>query len=170
MSFSRQLLTPARPSPEAAILLSIYDFVNSNKLFGFNLVSLMPEKHSEESPFSCFLSLSSYLLQHAYRSPRVAQYSELALFSLRILVEDPVLCKQMCSEEYKRSVRLCRQRAPHLPLVKGDRILATVIFDMMIDTINHNLRRTLDVNLYRYVTQILSATHVSSFAKFVPVT
>ena len=108
----------------------------------------MPEKRSEESPFSCFLSLSSYLLQHSYRAPRVAQYSELALFCLQILVEDPVLCKHMCSDEYKRSVRLCRQRPPHLPLVNGERIPTTVIFDIMIDTINHNLRRTLDVNLY----------------------
>lgn len=123
----------------------------------------MPEKRSEESPFSCFLSLSSYLLQHAYRSPRVAQYGELALFCLRILVEDPVLCKQMCSDEYKRPVRLCRQRPPHLPLVKGDRILVTVIFDMMVDTINHNLRRALDVNLYRYVCQT-SFSHVQKSA------
>jgi hypothetical protein len=33
-------------------------------------------------------------------------------------------------------------------------VLATVIFDVMIDTITHNLRRRLDVNIYRYVLDI----------------
>ncbi|PGH36841.1 hypothetical protein GX50_00298 [[Emmonsia] crescens] len=154
----------ALPSPEATILLAIYDFINANKLFGFSFISSMPEKRSEESPFSSFLSLSSYLLQHAYRSTRVTLYAETNLFALRILVEEPFLCKQICSEERKRSVRLCRQRAPYLPLIHGDRILATVIFDIMIDTINHNLRRGLDVALYCHTISILLRllTYVSS--------
>ncbi|KAL1998273.1 hypothetical protein VTN02DRAFT_6494 [Thermoascus thermophilus] len=141
----------ALPAPEAAILLATYDFTNANKLFGYNLVTYAPEKSTEESPFSSFLSLTSYLLQHAYRSARVAQYAELNLFTLRILVEDPVLCKRICSDENKRAVRLCRQRQPYLPLVHGERVLATVIFDIMIDAIAHNLRRRLDVGLYRSV-------------------
>ncbi len=143
-------LTPTRPSPEAGILLAVYDFNNANKLFGSTLISSMPDKRSDESPFASFLSLTSYLLQHAYRSTRVARYAEANLFTLRILVEDPVLCKQICSDEKKRAVRLCRQRPPYLPLVHGERILATVIFDIVVDAINHNLRRVLDINLYRY--------------------
>lgn len=135
-------------------MLATYDFTNSNKLFGYHMVHLKPEKNNEESPFSSFLSLSSYLLQHAYRSARVSHYAELSLFTLRILVEDPTLCKHICSDDGKRKVRLCRQRQPFLPLVSGDRVLATVIFDIMIDTISHNLRRRLDVNLYRSALQI----------------
>ncbi len=46
------------------------------------------------------------------------------------------------------AVRLCRQRQPYLPLVRADRILAASILDIMIDGINHNLRRRLDVELY----------------------
>ncbi|KAJ5369804.1 uncharacterized protein N7496_005896 [Penicillium cataractarum] len=141
------------PAQEAAILMATYDFAKSNKLFGYHLVHIIPEKN-EESPFSSFLSLSSYLLQHAYRSPRVAHYAELSLFTLRILVEDPTLCKHICSEDGKRRVRLCRQRQPYLPLVNGDRVLATVIFDAMIDTITHNLRRRLDVNIYSHTIAI----------------
>lgn len=137
------------PSPEAAVLLAIYDFVNANKLFGHTLVTTSAEKRSEEAPFAGFLSLTSYLLQHAYRSARVALYAEANLFSLRNLVEDPVICKQICSDENNARVRLCRQRAPHLPLVNGERVLATVIFDILVDTINHNLRRSLDTYLYR---------------------
>lgn len=129
--------------------MATYDFTNSNKLFGYHMVHMKPEKNNEESPFSSFLSLSSYLLQHAYRSVRVAHYAELSLFTLRILVEDPTLCKHICNDDGKRKVRLCRQRQPYLPLVSSDRVLATVIFDIMIDTISHNLRRRLDVNIYR---------------------
>ncbi|QKX55668.1 uncharacterized protein TRUGW13939_02765 [Talaromyces rugulosus] len=146
----------AQPVPEAAVLLATYDFVSANKLFGYNLVTSVPEKRNEESPFSSFLSLTSYLLQHAYRSERVATYSELNLSVLRILVEDPVLCKRICSDEGKCHVRLCRQRQPHLPLVSGERVLATVIFDIMIDTMTHNLRRRLDVNLYCHTIGILT--------------
>lgn len=46
------------------------------------------------------------------------------------------------------SVRLCRQKSPYLPPVRGDRVLAVSILDTMIDGINHNLRRRLDVELY----------------------
>lgn len=73
----------------------------------------------------------------------------------RLLIEDPILCKRMCSEESKVPVRLCRQRSPYLPLVRGERILATAVMDAMIDAINHNLRRRLDVGLYTLCVGIL---------------
>lgn len=97
---------------------------------------------------SAFLSLTSYLFQHAHRSQRAALYTYLSLFVLQILVEDQSLVKRMCSEESKLSVRLCRQRQPYLPLVRGDRTAASVIIDLIIDGINHNLRRKLDINFY----------------------
>ncbi|EIT80773.1 hypothetical protein F9C07_2226538 [Aspergillus flavus] len=143
------------PAQQAAILLATYDFTNANKLFGHNLISQAPEKDNEESPFASFLSLTSYLLHHAYRSPRIAHYAELNLFTLRILAEDSTLCKHLCGEENKRKIRLCRQRQPYLPVVTGDRVLATVIFDIIIDTISHNLRRRLDVNIYSHSIAIL---------------
>ena len=40
-------------------------------------------------------------------------------------------------------------------MVKGDRILATSVLDTMIDGINHNLRRRLDVSLYNLCTGIM---------------
>lgn len=147
-----------RPAHQAAIFLATYDFTNANKLFGYHLIHATPEKSNEESPFATYLSVTSYLLQHAYRSPRVADYAELNLFTLRILTEDSALCKLLCSEDEKRKIRLCRQKQPYLPPVTGDRVLATAIFDMMIDTISHNLRRRLDASLYRYFITI-SPTH-----------
>jgi hypothetical protein len=136
------------PGPEAGILLSTYDFANANKVFCFNLITLQPEKKTDVSPLSAYLSLASYLFQHAHRSARAALYSYLSLFILQILVEDQALVKRLCSEESKLAVRLCRQRQPYLPLVKGDRVPATVVMDLMIDAINHNLRRRLDVDFY----------------------
>ncbi|KAL2835176.1 hypothetical protein BDW59DRAFT_137278 [Aspergillus cavernicola] len=145
----------ALPAQQAAILLATYDFTNANKLFGYHLINAAPEKDTEESPFSSFLSVTSYLLHHAYRSPRVAYYAELSLFTLRILSEDSTSCKLLCSDESKRKVRLCRQRQPYLPLATGDRVLATAIFDILIDAISHNLRRRLDVQLYSHTIAIL---------------
>ncbi|PSS20412.1 hypothetical protein M430DRAFT_66110 [Amorphotheca resinae ATCC 22711] len=135
------------PSHEAAVLLATYDFALANKLFCFNFVSLPAEK-GMEAPIGSFLSLTSYVFQHAHASTRTALYSHLNLLILRLLIEDQVLCKRMCSAESKMPVRLCRQRQPYLPLVKGDRMLVVSILDTMIDGINHNLRRRLDVDLY----------------------
>lgn len=129
------------------MLLATYDFAHANKLFCFNLVSLPAEK-GQEAPLSSFLSLTSYLLQHAHSSLRTTLYSHLNLLILRLLIEDQVLCKLICSDESKMSVRLCRQRQPYLPLVRGERIFAASLLDTMIDGINHNLRRRLDIEFY----------------------
>ena len=141
------MLTIDRPGHEAAVLLATYDFAHANKLFCFNFVSLPAEK-GQETPLSSFLSFTSYLLQHSHLSVRSTLYSHLNLTIIRLLIEDQVLCKRICSDESKMAVRLCRQRQPYLPLVHGDRIFAASLLDTMIDGINHNLRRRLDVELY----------------------
>lgn len=143
-----------RPKADAAVLLGTYDFTHANKLFCHSLV-MLPAAAGEEQPFACFISLTSYLLQHAHLSQRTTLYSHLCLMIFRLLIEDPILCKRLCSEDSKVAVRLCRQRSPYLPLVQGERIVATAIFDAMIDAINHNLRRRLDVGLYTLCVGIL---------------
>ncbi|KAI9884506.1 MAG: Esa1p-associated factor [Watsoniomyces obsoletus] len=136
------------PPSTAAVLLSTYDFVNANKLFCFNMVSMAGEKQ-HESAFSAYLSLTSYLVNHAHQSLRTGLYARLNLVVLRILIEDAALCKQLCnSNETKLNVRLCRQRQPYLPVVRGERVPATIMLDIAVDGINHNLRRRLDVDLY----------------------
>ena len=130
-----------QPEPSAAILLSTYEFVLTNKLFCTELVG-----KQGQSALGSFVSFSSYLLQHAHRSPRAASYAHLVLNILRILVEDPALIKLML--ETSATVRLCRQRAPFLPMTRGDRPLAAALIDVMVDSINHNLRKRLDVDLY----------------------
>ncbi|OCK88623.1 DUF1741-domain-containing protein [Cenococcum geophilum 1.58] len=141
-------LFSALPGSEAGILLSTYEFANANKLFCFNLVTLPSHIKGEASALSSFLSLTSYLFQHAHRSFRSSLYTYISLFILQILVEDQILIKRMCGEESKTSVRLCRQRQPYLPVIRGSRPATSVILDIMIDGINHNLRRRLDAEFY----------------------
>ncbi|KAI8934557.1 hypothetical protein NX059_008256 [Plenodomus lindquistii] len=151
-------LFAALPRPEIGVLLSTYDFANANKVFCFNLITLDTKEEKASSPISAFLSLTSYLFQHTHRSTRAALYTYLSLFILQILVEDAATIKRMCSDEMKVSVRLCRQRQPYLPLAKGNRTLATVVLDLMVDGINHNLRRRLDVDFYILCLGILLRT------------
>lgn len=79
---------------------------------------------------------------------RASLYAQLCLFILQILVEDPVIATQMTVTDSKLDVWLCKQRRPHMPDAKGERAVACVIMDIMIDGMNHNLRRKLDVGFY----------------------
>lgn len=150
---AKQMFTEL-PGEDAAVLLGTYDFAHANKLFCFNLVSLPAEK-GEEQPIACLVSLTSYMLQHAFLSNRATNYAHLSLMVFRLVIEDQLLCKRICGEESKIAVRLCRQRSPYLPIVRGERILATSVLDTMVDGINHNLRRRLDVSLYNLCTGIM---------------
>lgn len=64
------------------------------------------------------------------------------------MVEDIILCKILCDADILLSVRLCRQRQPFVPVTPKPRPAATAILDILVDTINHNLRRQLDLSLY----------------------
>ncbi|KIW06437.1 hypothetical protein, variant 1 [Verruconis gallopava] len=148
------------PRSEATLLLSTYDFANANKMFCFSFVTASSsdtksEDNNTAPPFSSYLSLTSYLLQHAHRSTRAAHYTYLTLFTLQILVEDQALAKRLCSEESQTRVRLCRQRQPFLPLVQTSRVLMAAILDVCVDGVNHNLKRRLDVELYILMLGVL---------------
>ena len=101
-----------------------------------------------EPPFCAFLSYTSYLVHHAYRSSRATMYGLLNFLILRVIIEDLALCKFLCDPENLLAVRLCRQRQPHLPPTPKSRPAAAPILDILVDSINHNLRRHLDIPLY----------------------
>ena len=134
------------------MLLAVYDFANANKLFNFSLIST---SFDSEPAFAAYLSMISYVLHHAYRSSRATLWGLLSLSTLRIVLEDPPLCKQICNSDKLISVRLCRQRPPLLPPTPTPRAGAAQIFDIAIDTINHNLRRRLDLDLYGAVLKLV---------------
>lgn len=118
----------------------------ANKAFSADFVRAFDDEKTQSSPFAQYLSFCSYLYQHAYRSQRATQYAHLTLFTIQNLVEDLDVVKKLC--ETTVPVRLSRQRPPQLPLVTADRSLAANLLDVMIDSINHNLRKKLDVELY----------------------
>ncbi|KAL9113287.1 MAG: hypothetical protein Q9227_002622 [Pyrenula ochraceoflavens] len=150
-----QELFGALPSTYASIALPAYSFTTSNKIFASNLVTLPPPQKSTESPFSAFLSLTSYLAQHAHRSQRCSHYAVFNLLTIQVLFEDPSLAKQLCADDYRLAVRLCRQRAPFLPVVSSLRTPASAILDICTDALSHNLRRRLDVDLYGLALSIM---------------
>ncbi|KAI5815808.1 hypothetical protein BZA77DRAFT_315217 [Pyronema omphalodes] len=135
------------PNARAGMLLATYDWVNANKLFCHNFLNYQAEDN-KESPISTYLSLTSYLLHHAHRSDRSTLYANLNLTVLRLFLEDPSLSKRLASDDLKSQVRLCRQKAPLLPVVRSKRPLLCAILDLLSDGISHNLRKRLDVDLY----------------------
>ena len=143
----------ALPTKQAAVLLTIYTFVNANKLFAAALASATEK--DQETPFAAFLSATSYLTHHAHRSARCQQYALLSLLSIQVMVEDPVLVRRLYSADSKIDARLCRQRAPFLQLETGARTPALIVLDICIDTLSHNLRKRLDIELYSVAIGII---------------
>ena len=69
-------------------MITLFDFVMANKIFCRHFISQKPAGQSQQAPFSNFLSFTSYLYQHAYRTPRASIYASLTLLILLILLED----------------------------------------------------------------------------------
>ncbi|KAH0379571.1 DUF1741-domain-containing protein, partial [Aureobasidium melanogenum] len=142
-----------QPQPQAGTLLTVYDFIVANKAFSADFVRVNTVDKTQSSPIAQYLSFCSYLYQHAYRSQRATQYAHLTLFTIQNLVEDLDIVRKLC--ETTVPVRLSRQRPPQLPLVATDRTVAANVIDIMVDSINHNLRKKLDVELYMLNVGIL---------------
>ncbi|GAO47987.1 DUF1741-domain-containing protein [Saitoella complicata NRRL Y-17804] len=136
------------PGPEVAVLLAVYEFVQNSKVFCMNFIRAPPTAPNTESPFSLFLSLTSYLLSHQRRSPHAATSSRLTTLILRILLDDPGTASLLALQS--SSVRLCRQRTP-LPKLGGmgeERVVMGVVFDLCVQGLEWNLKKRLDVEGY----------------------
>lgn len=144
----------ALPGPDAMILLATYTFVQANNIFASHLLSTDSDDDLE-SPLAAFLSTTSYLCHHAYRSIRTLHYSLLSLFTIRSIIDDSILAKRLSSPEAKITVRLARQKPPHLPYIGTARIPTAVVFDILTDTLSHNLRKRLSLPLYFTALTIL---------------
>jgi hypothetical protein len=70
------------------------------------------------------------------------------------LVEESSIAKILC--ETSSHVRMCRQKPPFLPVVKGERPYIATIIDLVVDGINHNVRKRLDTKFYRQSIVLLS--------------
>ncbi|MCJ1230994.1 hypothetical protein MMC12_007669 [Toensbergia leucococca] len=151
----------ALPGPEAAILLSAYDFTTANKLFSSTLLSCPAILPSIDTPLSAFLSLTSHILHHAHRSPRSTLYGHLTLLILRLLLEDPTQATTLSTLPLPQT--LCRQIPPLLPPTPSPRPAASQILDIATDTLTHNLRLRLPIPLYTHTLHLLHLllTHLS---------
>ncbi|THW81752.1 DUF1741-domain-containing protein [Aureobasidium pullulans] len=114
-----------------------------------------------DDAFHVFITLLDMQMARAIRltvagdhdEARATQYAHITLFTIQNMVEDLEIAKKLC--ETTVPLRLSRQRPPQLPVIATDRTLAANIIDMMIDCINHNLRKKLDVELYMLNVGIL---------------
>ncbi|KAL9093402.1 MAG: hypothetical protein Q9159_000256 [Coniocarpon cinnabarinum] len=140
--------TWCRPTSEAAILLSVYDFANANQAFRLCFSSPPSDQPKQAAPVDEFLSFGSYLTQNAYRSYRAVVYSLVWLLITRLLLEDVAAAHCLCNGEMTTKVRLCRQRQPLLPAAASDRTRVAILLDVFVDGINHNLKRHLEVDFY----------------------
>ena len=136
------------------MLLTLYDFTLVNKLFCHCFVTLPSAEKTLATPFSNFISFTSYLYQHANRTVRASLYAYLTLLIFLNFLEDDTLAKAL--SENRATVRFCRQRLPHLPLSKADRPYTVSIIDLLTDGLNHNLRKRLDISFYSQSIRVLS--------------
>ncbi|ODQ63328.1 DUF1741-domain-containing protein [Nadsonia fulvescens var. elongata DSM 6958] len=153
--------------PDVSIisLLSLYEFINVNKVFARKFVETtlssplcqnIPDslKSNQESPFCSFISLCSYMFQNQSQSSRTALYSKLCLVILRIILEDQgAVTKALVSSEFKsNNIQICRQRSPAFPIEKTrvirGRLLIEGCLDSLICCIQHNMKKALDVEMY----------------------
>lgn len=72
----------------------------------------------------------------------------MCLLVLRILIEDAAVMGCLTNGELLTKTHLCRQRQPLLPPVRSERTRVCIVLDVLVDGINHNLRKRLDVDLY----------------------
>lgn len=130
------------------LLLPTYEFAIANSLFCINFATCKSASKDLEAPIASFLSFASYLSQNAHRSVRASTYASMSCLILQVMMEEPTTAKTLCDSNNKASVRLCRQRTPVLPPVKGDRVLVTIIMDLIIGGLGHNMKLKLDVEFY----------------------
>lgn len=110
--------TIIRPSAQTALLLPLYDLINTNSYFINTLVNICArvDAESKDDPqgkitlLTSLLSFASYLFQHN-RTDRTNTYSRLLLTILLRLMEENAVMNYIAREGSSASIRLCRQVA-----------------------------------------------------------
>lgn len=101
-----------RPIEAVAVLLPVFEFLDSNLTFAEVLVKpFTQEDDSQDNVLVLSLvTVSSYILTHATSStsPRAVAYAHLSLNILLRLVQNPKISSAFCQPR-SRPIRLCRQ-------------------------------------------------------------
>ncbi|KAG2231802.1 hypothetical protein INT48_005457 [Thamnidium elegans] len=143
------------PSAQTALLLPLYDLINTNPFFIHTLVNTCTkldveykdDPQSKVTLITSLFSFASYLFQNN-RTDRTNIYSRLILTIFLRLTEEISIMNYIAKEGSTANVRLCRQRSPLLPLIKFSRSLFCIILDNMLLFIKHNVRKKLDLLSY----------------------
>ena len=134
--------TQTEPSP---ILFALYELLYSNKAFGPLFLK------SDQLP--TFITFISYLATYMHESPRTRLYAKCSLLCTRLLFDDPTVLAQL--NHHHAKIRICRHRPPVLPEITSARPLSTGILDVLISFLDHNLRKRLDIDVYRLTIQLV---------------
>lgn len=149
------------PPPSTSLLLPILLLARSNQAFIDVLLqpSDLPSSEGEDpTPPSTLslpvtlLSLSTYLSAHGSASRRGRTYLRLSLLLLVTLLSSQSGARALIGQQRPaetRSIRVCRQKLPHLPLPAAgagkERVrLVTGALDAATLMLRHNLSRNLD--------------------------
>ncbi|KAI8064346.1 hypothetical protein BC940DRAFT_348649 [Gongronella butleri] len=149
------------PPCEAAWLLMLYDLINTNPAFVQRIVRTFqgqPDADAEAQQAAqfvpCLLSFMSYLVQHN-RNERSSIYTKLTLLILLRLCEEQAFLATLTQAGSEQQIHLCRQRLPPLSRPKKPEMLVCAILDDMLLFLKHNLRKKLDMALYRLALAIM---------------
>ncbi|KAI9264667.1 hypothetical protein EDC94DRAFT_658634 [Helicostylum pulchrum] len=153
------------PSAQTALLLPLYDLINTNSFFVHTLVNTCTkldvkykdDPQSKVTLITSLFSFASYLFQNN-RTDRTNIYSRLVLTIFLRLTEENSVMNYIAKEGSTANVRLCRQRSPPLPLIKSSRSLFCNILDNMLLFIKHNVRKKLDLVSYKLAFSVLHRT------------
>jgi len=101
-----------RPIEAAAVLLPVFEFLDSNQTFAEVLVKPFTQEDDSQDRvlILSLVTASSYILTHATSSasPRAVAYAHLSLNILLRLVQNPKISSAFC-QPWSRPIRLCRQ-------------------------------------------------------------
>ncbi|KAI8089999.1 uncharacterized protein BX664DRAFT_334428 [Halteromyces radiatus] len=154
------------PPADSAMLLLLYDLVNTNPRFISMITRSITKSNNNTSgnttaaiqPFSkllvSLLTFASYLFQHN-RNDRSFVYTKLVMLILLRFCEETRLLTAMVGQETEQMVRLCRQRPPPLPKVKKPRFLLCAIIDDLVLFLKHNMRKKLDMATYKLSLSVM---------------
>lgn len=149
------------PSAQAALLLPLYDLINTNSYFINTLINVctrIDEEEQKDEPkvtlLTSLFSFTSYVFQNN-RNDRTNFYSRLLLIIILRLMEENAILNYMARDGSAATIRICRQRSPPLPVTKSKRSVFCAVLDNMLLFIKHNIRKKLDLISYRLAFSVM---------------
>lgn len=150
------------PKIDIGISLPLYDLINNNKYFLSqfigNQISVESPSEFTKTPFTEFLTLTSYLLAHQNVSGKATSYAYLHLMTIHsLLYNEKAKNTFFCSNNCLMTIKICHQ-GPHikLPYKRSPSFPIVGILDCIIVGLDCNLKRRMNVRSYSMLLSVLS--------------